>query len=251
MAQNIYDTPEFFEGYSKLERSVHGLAGAPEWPRLRALLPPSLTGLNILDLGCGFGWFARWAQQEGAASVYGIDVSENMLARAKALASTETPGEGQITYLKADLDSWDPPPNAKYDLVFSSLALHYLADLPRLVSVVHRVLRPGGTFVFSIEHPIFLAPSAPGMATDPETGKRYWRLDDYQVETQRTSNWLAEGVRKQHRTLTTWINSFLDSGFQLTGFEEWKPTAEHLEKNPGWIDELARPMFLLMRVTRN
>ena len=62
MAQNIYDRPEFFDGYNRLERSVAGLAGAAEWPALRALLP-DLEGLRVLDLGCGFGWFCRWARE--------------------------------------------------------------------------------------------------------------------------------------------------------------------------------------------
>ena len=39
MTQNIYDDPQFFEGYGRLPRSVAGLDGAPEWPALRALLP--------------------------------------------------------------------------------------------------------------------------------------------------------------------------------------------------------------------
>ena len=68
MAQNIYDDPEFFERYSRLDRSVEGLAGAPEWPALRALLP-DLRGLRVVDLGCGFGWFCRWAREQGAARV--------------------------------------------------------------------------------------------------------------------------------------------------------------------------------------
>lgn len=58
MAQNIYDTAEFYEGYSTLPRSVHGLIGAPEWPFVRELLP-GMNGKRIVDLGCGFGWFAR------------------------------------------------------------------------------------------------------------------------------------------------------------------------------------------------
>ena len=68
MAQNIYDTPGFFDGYSRLPRSVHGLGGAPEWPAIRALLP-DLTGMHVVDLGCGFGWFSRWAREQGAAAV--------------------------------------------------------------------------------------------------------------------------------------------------------------------------------------
>ena len=80
--KNIYDRPDFFEGYSGLARSVKGLDGAPEWPAIRAMLP-TLDGRRIVDLGCGFGWFARWARTQGAASVLGLDLSENMLARAQ------------------------------------------------------------------------------------------------------------------------------------------------------------------------
>jgi len=60
VAQNIYDDEGFFEGYSGLPRSVKGLDGAPEWPSLQALLP-DMTGRSVVDLGCGFGWFSRWA----------------------------------------------------------------------------------------------------------------------------------------------------------------------------------------------
>lgn len=98
MAQNIYDDPGFFAGCGRLRRSVHGLDGAPEWPSVRSLLP-GLEGRRVVDLGCGFGWFARWARKHGAAHVLGLDLSENMLARARA--DTEDPG---IDYASADLD---------------------------------------------------------------------------------------------------------------------------------------------------
>lgn len=74
MTQNIYDNPEFFAGYSRLPRQVSGLDGAPEWPTLAHMLP-ELVGRRVLDLGCGFGWAGRWFRQNGAASVWGIDVS--------------------------------------------------------------------------------------------------------------------------------------------------------------------------------
>src|SRR5471030_2046910 len=98
MTQNIYDDGTFFAGYSRLGRSVEGLDGAPEWPALRALLPDP-EGLRILDLGCGFGWFCRWARQQGAARVLGIDVSEKMLARARA-----TTPDAAIAYERADME---------------------------------------------------------------------------------------------------------------------------------------------------
>ena len=68
MAQNIYDDPAFFEGYSQFARSKDGLAGAAEWPSLKAMLPP-LKGAQVLDLGCGFGPFCRYAVEQGAAGV--------------------------------------------------------------------------------------------------------------------------------------------------------------------------------------
>src|SRR5205823_5132289 len=103
MAQNIYDTPEFFRGYSQLRRSIHGLDGAPEWPAIRALLP-DLAGKRIVDLGCGFGWFARWARQQGAAHVLGLDVSHNMIDKAKA--DTQ---DAEIEYRIADLETLELP----------------------------------------------------------------------------------------------------------------------------------------------
>src|SRR4051794_31999004 len=106
MAQNIYDDPEFFEGYSRLRRSVEGLDGAPEWPALRALLP-EMRGLAVVDLGCGFGWFCRWAREAGAARVAGIDVSERMLARARA--GTQAPA---ISYVRADMEHLELSPES-------------------------------------------------------------------------------------------------------------------------------------------
>ena len=118
LTQNIYDNPEFFENYQRLPRSLKGLPGAPEWPALRALLP-ALGGLRVLDLGCGFGWFSRWARQNGASRVLAIDVSRKMLAR--ACAQIHDPG---IRYLRGDLERVRLQASS-FDLVFSSLALHY------------------------------------------------------------------------------------------------------------------------------
>src|SRR5438034_11057589 len=99
MPQNVYDNPDFFAGYSQLRRSREGLAGAPEWPTLRSMLPP-LEGLRVLDLGCGFGAFARWARKNGADSVLGVDLSEKMLARARA--QTQDPA---VTYCLANIET--------------------------------------------------------------------------------------------------------------------------------------------------
>ena len=242
MTQNIYDNPEFFEGYSRLSRSVEGLDGAAEWPALKALLP-ELRGLRVVDLGCGFGWFCRWAQQQGAAAVLGIDVSKKMLARARAAAT-----DAAITYLEADLEGAELP-QAAFDLAYSSLALHYVEDLGGLLAKVRRALAPNGRLVFSVEHPIFTAPTQPGWSLGVD-GRKTWPVDSYLCEGPRRTDWLAKGVIKQHRTLTTYLSLLLGLGFTLSHIEEWGPTDEQIAARSALADERQRPMFLLVAARR-
>jgi ubiquinone/menaquinone biosynthesis C-methylase UbiE len=242
MTQNIYDDDEFFRGYSGLPRSVEGLAAAPEWPALRALLP-DLRSVAVLDLGCGFGWFCRWARQQGAAHVLGIDVSEKMLSQAAAVTS-----DTAITYTRADMEQLELPEES-FSLVYSSLALHYVGKLERLVSAVHRSLVPGGSLVFSVEHPIFTAPSEPGWSLN-SAGHRTWPVDGYLDEGPRSTDWLTKDVIKQHRTLATYVNMLVRVGFAIRRVEEWGPTPEQIGANPSWADEHQRPPFLLMAAER-
>jgi SAM-dependent methyltransferase len=242
MAQNIYDQPAFFEGYSSLPRSVHGLAGAAEWESVRVLLP-DLKGRRIVDLGCGFGWFARYAAAEGATSVLGLDLSENMIARARA----ETPSP-VVSYEIADLDHLALPASA-CDFAYSSLAFHYVADFGRLVRTIHSALVPGSSFVFTTEHPIYMAPSAPDWVE--AGGKPVWPVDGYLVEGPRTTDWLAKGVVKHHRTLGTTLNTLIAAGFTIRHVEEWRPSATQLAEHPEWQIELNRPMFLLIACDRS
>ena len=242
MAQNIYDQPDFFEGYSQLGRSVEGLAGMAEWPALCSMLP-NLTGLTVLDLGCGFGWFCRWAQEHGAARVLGLDLSERMLAQAKNATT-----DGTITYNRADLEEIDLPA-AQFDLAYSSLAFHYVEDIRRLFSVIHHALAPKGRLVFSIEHPIYMAPTQPGWSIDAN-GRKTWPVDNYLLEGPRTTDWLARGVVKYHRTIGTTLNTLLRSGFSIERVEEFCPTLEQIVDKPELAEELHRPMFLLVAVQR-
>ncbi len=242
MAQNIYDRQEFFEGYSQLPRSTGGLALAPEWPTLQAMLPP-LAGSRVADLGCGFGWFCRWASEQGAVSVLGVDVSEKMLERAR-----REPGVG-IEYLRADLETLELAANS-FELVYSSLALHYIADFARIAEMVHGALVPGGWFVFSIEHPVFMAPSQPGWLTNAE-GHKTWPVDGYSLEGPRVTNWLADGVVKHHRTIGTTLNQLIGAGFSIAHVEEFRPTDAQIAVRPGLAEEVERPMFLLVSAHRS
>lgn len=240
MTQNIYDQTGFFEAYSALPRSVEGLAGAPEWPTLRGLLPP-LEGLDVLDLGCGFGWFCRHAAEEGAGSVLGVDVSQRMLERARAEG-------GRIAYARADLETYRPP-EATFDLVFSSLAFHYLDRLEELLQRVAQALRPGGRLVCSVEHPLLTAAPEPGWLRDGH-GREVWPVRGYLDQGRRVTNWLAPDVVKQHRSVEGYVGGLLRAGFALTDLVEWAPSTGQVAANPDWARDRERPFFLLLAARR-
>jgi SAM-dependent methyltransferase len=241
-AQNIYDDNKFFEGYIQLPRQTQGLDGSPEWPVFRSMVP-DLKGAKVLDLGCGFGWLCRWARESGAEQVLGIDVSSNMMAKAQ-----EFPKDPSITYLQADLETLKLQP-ITYDVVVSSLALHYLKNLSELVAQVYERLKPGGTFVFCVEHPVFTAPRKPEFIEDTD-GNVSWPLNQYLSEGPRVTNWFSDGVVKQHRTIATYITLLLSTGFVLAAIDEWGPSSQQLEVWPDWIKSHERPIFLIIKATK-
>jgi ubiquinone/menaquinone biosynthesis C-methylase UbiE len=173
----------------------------------------------------------------------GIDVSEKMLTRGGA--ATRDPA---ITYIRADLEHLELQAES-VDVVYSSLALHYVENLSGLMSQAYRSLVPGGDLVFSVEHPIFTAPSQPNWSLNA-AGRKIWPVDGYLDEGPRSTDWLAKGVIKQHRTLATYINMLIGIGFSISHIEEWGPTEEQIATQPNWADERQRPPFLLVAATR-
>lgn len=241
MAQNIYDDAAFFEGYGKLPRSRDGLAMAGEWPSLQAMLP-DLKGLRVLDLGCGLGYHCRWAAEQGAAAVTGLDISERMLTSAR-----ETCAGLPVTFRRADLETADFGTN-EYDLVFSSLAVHYIEDFDSLSARVRRALKDGGRFIFSMEHPVFAARATPDFVTDAE-GRMVGATYHYLEEGKRLTNWIADGVVKYHRLISTTVNALQRAGLRLDEMDEWAASDADIAAHPEWEKERYEPMFLLFATT--
>jgi SAM-dependent methyltransferase len=139
-------------------------------------------------------------------------------------------------------------PEASMDLAYSSLAMHYIEDLGKLLATVHEALVPGGQLIFSIEHPIYMAARHPEWVVDAD-GRKTWPVDRYAVEGPRTTDW-AKGVIKHHRTMGTTLNTLIRCGFAIFRVEEWAPTDDQIETNPELAEERERPMFLLVGARR-
>ena len=240
--ESEFDNETFFEEYAKMARSVDGLEAAGEWHQLRPLFP-ALEGETVLDLGCGYGWHCRYAAEQGAKAVLGIDLSEKMLESAAWRTRIAA-----VTYRLCGIEDYEYPENT-WDCVISNLALHYIADLDTIFRKIYKTLKPGGTLLFNIEHPSFTA----GVDQDwiySEDGKiLYWPIDQYFMPGERVTNFLGCIVKKQHHTLQQILMGVLNSGFTLKAVEEAVPP-EGLMDVPGMEDELRRPMMLLVKAEK-
>lgn len=242
--QNKYDDPAFFANYSQMARSIDGLEAAGEWPAFRALLP-DLYDKKVLDLGCGFGWHCRYAREQGARSVVGIDLSEKMLARARASTS-----DAAIAYHRLAIEDIGFAAG-EFDVVLSSLAFHYIDRFDIVCHKVHHCLVPGGSFVFSVEHPIFTALPAQDWYYGQHGERLHWPVDHYQDEGPRQAQFLDHDVLKYHRTVATYVNTLIDAGFTITKLWESLPVQEMLAEHPEMQDETRRPMFLLIAAVKH
>lgn len=242
MKENKYNNQAFFFKYAQMSRSKKGLSGAGEWTELQKILP-DFQNKKVLDLGCGYGWHCKYATEHGASYVLGTDISSKMLEIAK-----NKNFDSKINYQCIAMEDLKLAPDS-FDVVLSSLALHYIEDITTLFSHIYEWLAVGGEFVFSVEHPIFTASGHQDWIYNVKGEISHYPVDKYYYEGKREVFFLGETVTKYHRTLTTYINTLLQLGFELQYVIEPRPPKNmlHLE---GMQDELRRPMMLLLSVKK-
>lgn len=204
MKQNKYDDSTFFSQYKEMARSTHGLEAAGEWHVFKSLLP-DLSGKSVLDLGCGFGWHCLYAREQQASSVVGVDISENMLQKAR-----EQTNDAAITYIQMPIEDIAFS-DSQFDIVISSLAFHYIESFEALCKKIHACLKPGGSFIFSVEHPIFTSRDEQDWHYDDHGNRLHWPVDQYQSEGLRKTSFLTDNVIKYHRTVSTYMNDVISA----------------------------------------
>ena len=250
--QNIFDNDTFFEGYKKLRDREVNANVLFVIPALLSLLP-DLKGKRILDLGCGFGEHCKEYVEKGAEKVVGIDISEKMLEVAR-----EENSDPKIEYLQLPMEDIDQLHDLlkddtvkEFDLVVSSLALHYVEDFAGVLEKIYNLLSEGGVFVFSQENPLNTCHRKGNRWTCDENGKKiHLNLKDYGVEGELESEWFVDNIQKYHRMFSTIVNTLVDAGFRIERMIEPEPTEEILEKYPDYEDLHHKPDFLLVRVSK-
>jgi SAM-dependent methyltransferase len=171
----------------------------------------------VLEVGCGAAQCSRWLHTRGAHAL-GLDVSERQLGHARRLDEDR----GVSVPVVAGTATALPFADGAFDIVFSAFgALQFVLDAGRAVDEAARVLRDGGTFAFSVTHPIRWAmPDDPTRAGLVVTSS-YWDRTPY-VETDEDGR---TAYVEHHRTLGDWVGLLASAGFRVTRLVEpqWPP----------------------------
>lgn len=219
-------------------------------PRVIALCEP-LEGKKVLDLGCGEGYVSRMLRRRGA-HVIGLDVSERMIELARQAEVEQPLG---IRYDTADAVTADLG-DASVDLVVAVFLFNYL-DVERMHKTmrnVHRMLRPGGHFVFAVPHPAFafMRDAAPPFyfdvgaagyfsARDSLFSGRIWKRDGSALD-----------VQLVHKTFEDYFEGLRAAGFTaMPSVTELRVTRDMLDLDEGFFGPLYDlPLHLAVKVAR-
>ena len=203
----------------------------------------NLAGLRAVDSGCGEGRFCRLLVQGGAAYVLGLDSCGPMVEAAMELRS------GRDEYRVADVQDLGFLDDATFDLAVSYLNQCDLPDFEANNREVFRILRPGGRFIVANLHPMLSAVGA-WHRTDDGT-KLHVIVDRYFEEGERNWRIMGEALTNFHRSLSTYVRSFMDAGFSIADIVEPTVTAEQLEDYPELADEIRVPNFIIYVLSKS
>jgi len=224
-----------------------------EKPAIQSLLPHSVEGLSILCLGCGSGEECAEFVERGAARVVGVDNAQGLIEFAKM----QFP---QCEFIAQDMLDSDFAP-ASFDLVYSSLAFHYVEDWQQLFSKIHRWLKPGGQCVFSTHHPVKWGARSQKnkQFTQFSLGYKKNKIDgsytidgDYLTPRPITETLFGQvEITHYHRPFSAMLKTFHDTHFQITDCLEPLPTKEAKTQKPDFYQVHSRvPLFIVWELAK-
>lgn len=130
------------------------------------------------------------------------------------------------------------------------MVIQDLEDYERAFQEMYRLLMNGGCFIFSILHSCFVTPGS-GWEKNNNGEKIHWKVNNYFYEgayEQRLGD--KERMILFHRTLTSYMNTLIKTGFILEGLVEPKPSKEMLSKYPSFEEDLRCADFIVFKLRK-
>jgi SAM-dependent methyltransferase len=237
---SFYDNPELFERYRQHRAWPLNPNIVMEAPALLEELGP-VSGLRVLDLGCGDAKIGRELCSAGAARYRGIDGSARMIEAARRTLQGTT-GETVL----CDIEDLAEPAES-FDLVLSRMALHYVADLGGVLRACWACLAPGGRLVFTVVHPVITSNDARESSTEP---RQNWVVDEYFNTGPRDQQWLGTKTVWHHRTVEDYVFELRNAGFALINLRECAPHRERFDDDAEYERRRRIPLILLLAGAR-
>lgn len=242
---NIYDNNEFFNKYEQMRDSSNNANDLLETPTILSMMP-KVKNKKILDLGCGDGRIDEVLVKSGAKQIYGIDISNNMIKLAR---------DRNLENCKFDLLPMEDISkiNEKFDIVYSSLAFHYVEDFDKLLKDINELLNKDGILLFSMESPLNTATIIEDKDVDNKVvvkNKSYYLLSDYCNEGERKVYWQDIYLTKYHRTYATIINLLIKNNFELLEVRDSVVSKQTIKLNPKFKNQLDKPYFSFFKVKK-
>ncbi len=203
-----------------------------ERPGTWSLLPKQLKDLQILDIGCGSGWYAEQLIKAGS-QITAIDVSARMVE----LTEKRLKGQGRV--IQADLEKpLDFLAANTFDLIIAPLMIHYIQDWSALMQELARILKPNGLFIFSTHQ--------------PHSEFQIFKLNNYFTQQVVQDYWPSLNVHVQfyHHTLHDLTESLYHAGFLIERMIEPLPQ-DGLQQDPHLYQLITtQPWFLFVRAIK-
>lgn len=208
------------------------------------LVVQELAGVEtVLDIGTGDGQIARALSATGCA-VTGVDPTS-------AQISVAVERGGGPRYVQSGACPL-PFDDESFDAALACLVFEHIDDVDGAISEVARVLRPGGSFNFLLNHPLLQTPDS-GWIDDHmvEPPEQYWRIGNYLDEAE-TIEQVESGVhiRFLHRPLSRYLNALADNGLLLERMDEPAPPDRFLAQAPEYFEAASVPRLLHLRLRK-
>ncbi len=219
-------------------------------------------GEQVLDLGCGPGFFAREFAKKGA-EVLGTDISPEFIKIANSYR--EKQGTKCLTFGVASADKVPMVKSGTIDTVTVILAIQNIENMAGVFKEAARVLKPfdpaqgkGGRILLVLNHPAFRVPKASDWGWDEEKGIQYRRIDKYLSEA-KVGIQMHPGENPEemtvsfHRPLQLYFKALNKAGFAVTRLEEWESNRQGPKGRKFAASEKARkeiPLFLFLEARR-
>lgn len=208
------------------------------------LIAEEMAGLKaIVDVGTGEGQVARVLSDAGS-TVIGVDpVGPQVVEAAKR--------GGGPSYVQAPADML-PLADGSVDGAVACLVFEHIDALDEAIAEVARVLRPGGRFLFLLNHPLLQTPGS-GWIDDQiiDPPEQYWRIGAYLVEADTVEEVQKDiFIRFLHRPLSRYINTLADNGLVITKMFEPAPPTGFLAQAVEYVEAATVPRLLALRCTK-